>query len=465
VKSIRSRLLIWLLLGIACFWLLGATGSLYFYRSGLLADLETELITLSRQVRMNQMQGSRLTGDDTARPHHGPGSAYAGGNSIPEDVYWQVWWTGESEDPARSSNLVGDLPRMYPKHGDSSMGIVTFENGQRTMVVGGLYGMGEHASEISVAKDLQSVNQALLGAFTLALGIGGSFAAIATLWVFYALRSGLAPLKAIADQVASVEPDSLKERFEFENAPLELKPVVARLNELMERMESGFDRERRFSSDLAHEMRTPIAELRMQIESAIKWPEEGGKPAWETALESVDRIEGIVQTMLRLARIEQRGDEEPPSEASLDLSSLVEELWEENRSQAEESGIRLSTKIPPETNVAGDPALWRHLLGNLLSNVATYADPGSEAQAIAEPNEARNQPLIRIVNTASNLSEEDVDHLFERFWRGQGARDSSSRYGLGLSLANACAAALGLRLSARLRPETGSLEILIAPGD
>ena len=465
MKSIRNRLLLWLLLGIACFWLIGATGFLYAYRSSLLADLKAELITLSRQVRMNQMQADRLTGNDTARPHYSDGKAYAGGNTISEDVYWQVWWAEATGKPVASENLTGELPRLYPEYGENPTRIVALENGRRVMVAGGLYGMGGHASEVSVAKDLEAVKNALLRSFALAFGIGGLFAALATLWVFYALRNGLAPLTAIADQVGAVEPDSLKERFEFENAPLELKPVVTRLNELMERMESGFDRERRFSSDLAHEMRTPIAELRMQIESAIKWPEEGGKPAWETALESVDRIEGIVQTMLRLARIEQRGDEEPPSEASLDLSSLVEELWEENRSQAEESGIRLSTKIPPETNVAGDPALWRHLLGNLLSNVATYADPGSEAQAIAEPNEAWNQPLIRIVNTASKLSEEDVDHLFERFWRGNSAADPTSRYGLGLSLANACATAMGLRLSAKLLPETGSLEILIAPED
>ena len=231
----------------------------------------------------------------------------------------------------------------------------------------------------------------------------------------------------------------------------------------MERMESGFDRERRFSSDLAHEMRkTPVAELRMLIESAIKWPEEGGKLAWKTALESVDRIEGIVQTMLRLARIEQSGQEEEPVE-TMDLTSLLEELWEENRSQARELGVRLKLNIPPSTTVSGDPALWRHLLGNLLSNVAIYADPGSEAQVITEPKDDRPQPLIRVVNAASALNNEDVDHLFERFWRGSAASDQTSRYGLGLSLANACAAAMGLRLSARLLPETSSLEILIAP--
>jgi len=313
-----------------------------------------------------------------------------------------------------------------------------------------------------VARDLGSVYNALLRAFALALGIGGLFAALAALWVIYALRNGLAPLTAIADQVGAVEPDSLKERFEFENAPLELRPVVARLNELMARMESGFERERRFSSDLAHEMRTPIAELRMQIESAIKWPEEGGKGAWETALQSVDRIEGIVQTMLRLARIEQGGEEAQPVE-SIDLASLVEELWEENRMQAEELGIRLNLSIPSKPTVSGDPALWRHLLGNLLSNVAIYADPGSEAKVIAELSDSRHQPLIRVVNAASALNEEDVDHLFERFWRGNKASNQTSRYGLGLSLANACAAAMGLRLSAKLLPEIGSLGILIGP--
>lgn len=464
MKSIRNRLLLWLLLGIACFWLIGTTGFLYSYRSSLLSDLETELITLSRQVRMNQMQADRPTGNGTAGSHHSGGNAYAERDPFSEDIYWQAWWEEEPEQPVASGNLIGNLPRLYPEYGENPTRIVALESGGRVMVVGGIYGMGGHASEISVARGLESVNKALLKAFGLASGIGGFFAALATLWVYYSLRIGLTPLAAIADQVGSVEPDSLKERFELENAPLELKPVVARLNGLMERMESGFDRERRFSSDLAHEMRTPVAELRMQIESAIKWPEEGGKLAWKTALESVDRIEGIVQTMLRLARIEQSGQEAQPVE-TMDLTSLLEELWEENRSQARELGIRLKLNIPPRTIVSGDSALWRHLLGNLLSNVAIYADPGSEARVIAEPKDDRPQPLIRVVNAASALNDEDIDHLFERFWRGNSASDQTSRYGLGLSLANACAAAMGLRLSARLLPETGSLEILIAPED
>ena len=200
----------------------------------------------------------------------------------------------------------------------------------------------------------------------------------------------------------------------------------------------------------------------MLIESAIKWPEEGGKLAWKTALESVDRIEGIVQTMLRLARIEQSGQEAQPVE-TMDLTSLLEELWEENRSQARELGVRLKLNIPPSTTVSGDPALWRHLLGNLLSNVAIYADPGSEAQVITEPKDDRPQPLIRVVNAASALNNEDVDHLFERFWRGRLLAIRLLDTGLDYHWQMLRAAAMGLRLSARLLPETSSLEILIAP--
>ena len=204
MKSIRNRLLLWLLLGIACFWLIGTTGFLYSYRSSLLADLETELMTLSRQVRMNQMQADRPTGNGTARPHHGGGNAYAERDF--EDIYWQVWWEEEPEQPVASENLIGNLPRLYPEYGENPTRIVALESGSRVMVVGGIYGMGGHASEISVARDLENVNRALLKAFGLASGIGGFFAVLATLWVYYSLRIGLAPLAAIVDQVGTVEP-------------------------------------------------------------------------------------------------------------------------------------------------------------------------------------------------------------------------------------------------------------------
>jgi signal transduction histidine kinase len=86
--------------------------------------------------------------------------------------------------------------------------------------------------------------------------------------------AGLSPLNQLANQAASITADSLATRFPTEIWPGELTPISSRLNDLLERLEQSFERERRFSADLAHELRTPIAELRSLAELALKWPED-----------------------------------------------------------------------------------------------------------------------------------------------------------------------------------------------
>lgn len=447
MKSIRGRLSGWFLASLGVLWL-AAGASVYFsYRAGLVAGMESELQTMCRQVRSAGMTGGG-----------GPGRGGPWASLDPEamdvlgpDVLWQVW-RPDGDEIDRSENLEGDLPR--PDEGRAK--VVTLADGSRVMSVGHRYGGGGRGGpgrrgmgggggmEVSVARSLDGLQGELFRAVMLILGSGVVLAGLAWWWVRFVVRDGLSPLNRIADEIEGIDGASLRGRFRDDDLPDEVQPIVDRLNQLMERLESSFTRERRFSADLAHEMRTPLAEAKTIAETAVKWPEDGGPEAWQDVVASVERMEAVVQSMLQLARLESeapRAVDEP-----FPLAPLVDELWADRVAVAESRGVRLRSELDDEATVRGDRAWWNHLLGNLLGNAAEYADEGSEVVV----SMASDDSAVVIRNRASGLGPGDVEHLFERFWRADEARGESAHCGLGLSLATACADALGLRLEATL---------------
>jgi len=475
MKSIRARLLFWFLLGAGALWLAAGVGVFFSYRAGLLAGVETELHSLVRQLRANKMGGGG-GGRGWGGPPHAAQNPddQATGIDFGPDVYWQVWPLDDGE-AERSANLSEDLPRLDPDHGENIVRTITLENGVRAMALGQRHGMGmgggggrrgrgarNRGIELVVARDLADVDHALVRAAGGILLSGLLVAGLAVLWVLFVVRDGLAPLRRIADEVAGIDAESLAGRIAEDSLPEELRPIVGRLNQLFGRLEESFARERRFSSDLAHEMRTPVAELRLLAESAIKWPEEGGPEAWKAVVGSVDRMQTVVQAMLQLARLEEASPDLPRE--SIPLQPLVEELWATHAPLAAGRGISLRLDIDPGLSITGNPALCRHLLDNLLGNAAAYADEKCEVQVSAEPTAVEGHPVLRIVNAASKLTREDTERLFDRFWRGDSAREESAHCGLGLALAHACARAMGCHLRAQFLPEGNRLEMRVEPG-
>jgi two-component system sensor histidine kinase QseC len=247
------------------------------------------------------------------------------------------------------------------------------------------------------------------------------------------VRRGLLPLNALAERAASIDAQTLGNRFPA-NLPAELQPIGERLNDLLARLEASFVRERRFSGDVAHELRTPIAELRSLAEVALKWPDEP-LPVRD-ALEIARQMERIVTQLLALARVEvgsQSIGREP-----IALRLLLEEL----------AGNRARLEVANDCIVQTD----RNLLAGVLSNLLDNAEEYTPAAGTIEVRFAGD--TLTIANNPVDLSAEDLPHLFERFWRKETARTGGEHAGLGLALAQAYARALGLKLNAELRGQT-----------
>jgi two-component system sensor histidine kinase QseC len=309
---------------------------------------------------------------------------------------------------------------------------------------------------VELDRTLRVLASSLLGAgMVLALGAAGL--------VGWAVRRGLRPLRGVADRAAAINADTLDERFPADELPAELVPIASRLNDLLARLQESFRRERRFTADVAHELRTPIAELRAMAEVALKWPEDataasGQQQALDT-LAIARQMESVVATLLSLARCH-AGALAASVRPDVEVCRLVRDAWQGLDSTIAARRLRLEVRLPGTVEILTDPALLSAIFANLFSNAVRYAPTGGAISCTITPL-ARGGFGMTLENTTDDLRPDDLPHLFEPFWRKEAARTDGSHCGLGLTLVSAYASLLGLSVEADL-PAASRFRITLA---
>jgi len=222
-----------------------------------------------------------------------------------------------------------------------------------------------------------------------------------------------------------------------------LKPIAGRLNELLGRLEQSFERERRFSADLAHELRTPIAELRNLAECALKWP-ESREPGTDTEVLAVARhMEALTTSMLALSR---GGSGQAITAADpIRLDQLIEEVWVGFAERAEAKGLTVARELTAGIVIA-DATLMRSILSNLFDNAVEYTSAGHKIEIVLEIE--AGAATLTVTNPAAGLNANDTAKLFDPFWRKEASRSGGQHVGLGLALARTFATAMGWTLTA-----------------
>jgi len=288
-----------------------------------------------------------------------------------------------------------------------------------------------------------------------AIGAAAASAAMmagAALVATFSTRRALASLAKLGQQVAAIDESSLGSCFACEHLPAELNPICHRLNDLLARLDAAFVRERRFSDDVAHELRTPVAELRALAEVSLA--SEGLGPqalaGFQDALAIAQQMEEIVNGLLAVARYE--SGSQAVRREPLPLVPLLFERWKPHAVRAADRSLKVTLNVPADLSVLSDRALLRVIISNVFSNAADYAPAGSEVSIAALCRGDAVQ--LTISNPAGTLSTTDLPNLFERFWRKDAARTSSNHAGLGLAIAQAAARLLSTELTAKLT-ETG----------
>lgn len=273
------------------------------------------------------------------------------------------------------------------------------------------------------------------------LGTGGAAGLLLVPLLKAALRRGLQPLTDLAEATAGIDVGKLNTRLDEHRCPEELLPVVSRLNALLERLETSFDRERRFSSDVAHELRTPVAELRSLGEMVANWPAEATPAAFADVRAIAHEMEDIVNSLTLLSRAE--AGTQPVDLTEVNLTTLVQDALDRATPAANDKGHHIVIHLADVT-AQTDATLWKMILANLIGNAVDHAPPGSTITVELTPS------AFAVSNPAPDLSPEDLPHLFDRFWRKESSRTGYGNSGLGLALVCSLASLLGLRPMAGL---------------
>ncbi|HET6203248.1 MAG TPA: ATP-binding protein [Planctomycetota bacterium] len=309
-----------------------------------------------------------------------------------------------------------------------------------------------------LAQDRSSVDHPLSILLTALLVVGALALGAASLAVTRIVGRGLSPLAQVANLAAGIDASSLGRRFPEADVPAELAPICARLNELLTRLEHAFERERRFTADAAHELRTPIAELRALAEVALRFPGDGEATArsLRDALDIARQMERLVAALLGLARCD-AGRQLAVLE-TVDLGGLVREAWRDLDGTARARDLSVVLDVEGAGKVETDRALAGAILSNLLSNAVEHAPPGGRVECRA--NDENGTVVLSLGNTHDSLRPSDLPHLFEPFWRKDPARGRSSHAGLGLAVVAAFSRVLGIRVSPEL-PEPNWFRVRI----
>ena len=353
---------------------------------------------------------------------------------------------------ARSGSLTHDaLPQKFGTLSNPERWDLPLPTGEPGRAIGFTFRPRDPAAErvrqrelqIVVAVDRTALDVTPRNLLWLVAGCAVALAGATVWFVPRVLRRGLEPLQRLGEDAAQIDARTLATRFPTNDLPDELRPITGRLNDLLARLEASFERERRFSADLAHELRTPLAELRSLAECAVKWPDTRDQSTDRETLAIARQMEQMVAHMLALARGE-RGQLAVQAEP-VALDEVVQRVWRGCAKRAASREVRV-TVTTGAAQADADPTLLGSIVANLCDNAVDYTPPGGEIQVGVDSVDGR--VALRITNTTADLESTDVPQLFERFRRKEKARSGGTHLGLGLPIARTFAEAMGWTLTA-----------------
>lgn len=279
----------------------------------------------------------------------------------------------------------------------------------------------------------------------------------AVLLVWFGLERGTQPLGRLRLRLLSRRPSDLSP-IDAREVPEEIAPLIEAFNDLMERLAQNLKAQERFIADAAHQMRTPLAGLRTQLEFALRQTDPAEMQAsLERIRASVERASHAISQLLSLARSQ---SETPPEFEPVDMNALLREVTQAFVAQALARRIDLGFEgADAQAWVDGNPLLLRELCSNLVDNALRYTPPDGRVTARVR---AREFVAIEIEDNGIGIAENERELIFERFYRVSATGPAGS--GLGLPIVRSIAAQHGA--SVQVRPnaaEHGSVFAVVFP--
>jgi two-component system sensor histidine kinase QseC len=246
--------------------------------------------------------------------------------------------------------------------------------------------------------------------------------------IWLGVGRGLSPLKKVSNQVAQRTPSHLNP-IETRQVPSEIKIFVDELNMLLGRLREAFDKERQFTANAAHEIRTPLASLKTHAQVALRSKENSDREErLRQIIRGVDRMTHLVEQLLTLARLDYEAQEQKFER--VDLASLTREVLAEVAPMAIAKNVDLSLVESSRGEVTGNPVGLAVLVRNLVDNAIRYTPQAGTVEV--EVRSGQDGVLLLVTDNGPGIPAGERQHVFDRFYRGQ-ANDALG-CGLGLSI-------------------------------
>lgn len=268
--------------------------------------------------------------------------------------------------------------------------------------------------------------------------------------IYLSVRRGLKPLDDLAADVAARSPENLA-ALAPTAAPLEAQPLTRALNRLLGRLSATLENERRFTADAAHELRTPLAALKIQAQVALatKAPEQQ-RHALAQVIAGADRATRLVEQLLRLARLDPL--DRLTAVQPVDLGELADAVAGQAGDAATARSMRIVVQRPASPlTVDGDPDLLGAALRNLVDNALRYTPEGGSV--VVGAGLEHGEAVLTVSDNGPGVPAEELPRLVERFYRGRDATAEGS--GLGLAIVRRIGELHGARLEVENRDGGG----------
>lgn len=270
-------------------------------------------------------------------------------------------------------------------------------------------------------------------------------------WVLSGIALG--PVQGLTRHMEAISVTSLKERVKVKGTGDEIDRLAATFNHLMQRIDDAYGRISQFTSDAAHEIKTPITIIRNEMEVALtrNRTEREYRELLESSLEEMERLSVLVDKMLMLARTDSRA----AAKEEVPLRKLLEDVKDFFEPACEPNSITIEVEAPEEIVLLADGDLLRQLFYNLIDNAVRYNRQGGNIKVTLTRDET--QALVTVADTGPGVAPEHQEKIFDRFYRVDASRSSVvPGHGLGLAICRAAVKAHGGSLTLRSFPGKGS---------
>jgi two-component system, OmpR family, sensor kinase len=408
MNSIRRTLLAWLLAGLAAI-ALATSGVTYLAARREVGELlDLQLKQLAYSTRIDDLLRGRRPGFDARDTPRAAGIT---------ELVTQIW--------DRDGVLVYWSQPGMGLPVPATEGYSTINHNGRDWRVYTLV-QGTHALQVAQAQDEREAiaTQTALRTLVPFLALIPFFGVL--MWV--GVGRGLEPLEAMSSAVAKRRPDALAP-LEERALPDELQPLGASLNGLLERLSEALASQRRFTADAAHELRTPLAALKLQLDLARRATKPDELHAALDDLEAgVARTSHVVEQLMTLARVEPEAMAQ--KRTGCDLVALAKDAIVARAALAADKAIDLGLARAAPAVVEGDPASLAILLSNLIDNALRYTPRGGRIDVAVDYDE--QCATLSVADTGPGIAADARERVFDRFYRGEVNEESGS--GLGLSI-------------------------------